>query len=187
MHTLSNIFDDSIYQYTKVNAILAIDEDGGMGLDNTLPWPHNSEDMRRFKRMTEFGIVVMGRKTWESLPVRPLKNRINVIITTQNIGSWHDPMTNTEIVSAAGELPVIIDTLMQRYAGKTIWVIGGPEIIYQSAPRLERLHITKIPGQYKCDVSIDLEKLINNKFKLVREEFIDDTYTASTETWDLIK
>ena len=187
MHILSNIFDDSIYKITLVNAIFAIDESGGMGLNNTMPWPHNPEDLRQFKRLTDFGIVIMGRKTWESLPIRPLKNRINVIVTTRDIDTHTPPESNSEIITASGSLPIIIDTLLQQYPNKLIWIIGGPEIIYQSVSRLERLVITKIPGKYNCDVSINLDKLMQNNFKLVREEFIDFNYSTMVETWDLIK
>lgn len=60
--------------------IAAIDSVGAIGKDGKLPW-HEPEDLRFFKKTTKGGLVIMGRKTWESLPVRPLPDRINMVIT----------------------------------------------------------------------------------------------------------
>ena len=63
--------------------ILACDPKGGIGYKNKLPWNKIQGDLPRFKRLTDDCIIVMGRKTWESLPVKPLPNRTNLIITSQ--------------------------------------------------------------------------------------------------------
>ena len=60
--------------------ILACDLKGGIGYQNKLPW-HIPLDLSRFKSLTKNGVVVMGRKTWESLPKKPLPNRVNVVIS----------------------------------------------------------------------------------------------------------
>ena len=57
--------------------IVALNEKNGIGLNNKIPWKC-PEDLRWFRYITENNIIVMGRKTWESLPHRPLKNRINI-------------------------------------------------------------------------------------------------------------
>ena len=60
--------------------IIALNEKNGIGLNNEIPWKC-PEDLRFFRQMTENNVVVMGRKTWESLPHRPLKNRINIVLS----------------------------------------------------------------------------------------------------------
>ena len=66
--------------------IVAIDQEQGIGKDNGIPW-HFSEDLQNFKRLTINNVVIMGRKTWDSLPARfkPLDHRSNIIITRDPI------------------------------------------------------------------------------------------------------
>ena len=68
-----------------IKAILAHDAKYGIGKDNDLPWPKNEADMKWFKAMTLNHTVVMGRKTWDSLPFKPLPNRHNIIVTSNEI------------------------------------------------------------------------------------------------------
>ena len=62
-----------------IKAILACDADWGIGKDGDLPWPHNPADLKWFKQSTLNHTVVMGKATWDSLPVKPLPNRVNVL------------------------------------------------------------------------------------------------------------
>ena len=66
---------------SKIGAIVAIAENGVIGNGLEIPW-HISEDFKHFKRTTTGGIIVMGRRTWESLGSKPLPNRENVVITS---------------------------------------------------------------------------------------------------------
>ena len=63
-----------------ISIIVAVSEDWGIGKDNELLW-HISEDLKRFKRLTSGNTVIMGKKTWESLPRRPLPGRKNIVLT----------------------------------------------------------------------------------------------------------
>ena len=63
-----------------ISIIVAVSEDWGIGKDNELLW-HISEDLKRFKRLTTGKTVIMGKKTWESLPRRPLPGRKNIVLT----------------------------------------------------------------------------------------------------------
>ena len=65
-----------------ISAIVAVDENWGIGSNNEL-LEHIPEDLRRFKKLTDENTVVMGRKTWDSLPVKPLPNRFNIVISRQ--------------------------------------------------------------------------------------------------------
>ena len=69
-----------------INAIFAVDSQGGLGKNGSLPWPKNSEDLRWFKQNTLGHIVVMGGNTWrDPLMPKPLPGRINVVITSQTV------------------------------------------------------------------------------------------------------
>ncbi len=69
----------------KFKLIAAVCSDGGMGYKGRLPWPHNKADMAQFaKRTTGAGnnAIIMGAKTWDSIPARPLRNRANLILSS---------------------------------------------------------------------------------------------------------
>ncbi|MGR3416285.1 dihydrofolate reductase [Paracoccus sp. (in: a-proteobacteria)] len=63
-----------------LSLIVARAQDGAIGKDNRIPW-HIPQDLRMFQRETTGGALIMGRRTWESLPVRPLKNRLNCVLS----------------------------------------------------------------------------------------------------------
>ena len=65
-----------------MHLIVAVNQKNVIGKNNNIPW-HISEDLKNFKEVTNNNIIVMGRKTYESLPQKPLPNRINVVITSQ--------------------------------------------------------------------------------------------------------
>ena len=67
---------------SEIVLVVAIAQNGVIGKDGLIPW-HISEDMKRFKALTLGHTVVMGRKTWDSLPRKPLPGRINVVVTRQ--------------------------------------------------------------------------------------------------------
>ncbi len=75
---------------------------GAIGRDNTIPW-HAPEDLAAFQRETTGGAVIMGRRTWESLPFKPLKNRLNIVVTS-DAALWDStaPDPETAVTMALG-------------------------------------------------------------------------------------
>ena len=67
-----------------IHLIWAQDNNGGIGLNGQLPW-HISEDLKNFKKITSNSTIIMGRKTWDSLPKKPLPNRENIVMSSSNI------------------------------------------------------------------------------------------------------
>ena len=70
----------------KIHFIWAQDVNGGIGENGKLPW-HISEDLKNFKSLTYNSTVIMGRKTWDSLPIKPLPNRQNIVLSTKQQNS----------------------------------------------------------------------------------------------------
>jgi dihydrofolate reductase/thymidylate synthase len=151
--------------------IVAIDKNNGIGKNNTIPW-YIKEELRYFKQVTthtnrilDKNIVIMGRKTWESIPNghRPLTNRINIIITTNK----NYDITNYEHTYIQSSLDDAI-TLSQSlsYANTTnIFIIGG-ERLYNEAithDECDKLYITEVYGKYECDCYFPA---ITDNFKL---------------------
>ena len=132
----------------KMAMIVAMDEDGCIGHQGDLPWRLKS-DMQRFKTLTEadgFNAVIMGRKTWDSLPdsFRPLPERINIVMS-RDIGWSHD---EAEVALYHGRAIEI------AYAEgcDECWVIGGAQIYEMFIDRVEEIHVTTVHTSGSGDV-----------------------------------
>ena len=137
-----------------IKAILACDDYGGVSRDGTLPWPHNSTDLKWFKDNTAGHVVVMGSTTWEDphMP-RPLPKRTNVLVTTRKDDyPGADGYIN-------GDLNVQLKELEDACPGLIIWNIGGPNIIEQSLGVIDEFYLSRIPGTYSCDTFLPIGKI----------------------------
>ena len=123
---------------SHLTIIVATDQQGGIGIDNTLPWKL-PEDLAHFKRLTTGHPILMGRKTFDSIG-RPLPNRRNIVIT-RNPDWRHDGVEAVSSVEAAIAL----------LNGAEGYVIGGAEIYKQALPLTQRLIITEIGQTFDCD------------------------------------
>lgn len=140
-----------------VNAILACDAEGGIGLNNELPWDHNGADMKWFRENTVNNIVVMGRKTWESIGFHPLPKRINVVISTQEFGG-------PDLI-VAGDIDMIIETVKSKYPSKNIWFIGGANIYQQAHSYCDNIYLTQFEETYKCDARVELKNMLRGRYE----------------------
>jgi len=139
--------------------ILACDPNGGIGYQNKLPWTNIQGDLPRFKRLTEGHPVVMGRNTWDSLPKKPLPNRINIVVTSR-------PFVEHGVAS--------INRLLNY--PDLYWLIGGAKLIEQAWPYINEIHLTKVYDHYACDTFIDLLYIEHNYVQTYSEMFPDHTY-----------
>lgn len=131
-----------------VNAIVACDSLYGIGKNSGLPWPHNVEDMRWFRKNTEGSIVVMGRKTWESIGCRPLNKRLNIIISNSSLTGDYDNQYY-------GNMEKVLQVIQSDYPDLDVWVIGGGEIYKQALPYCDCLYLTKFKESYDCDTFLE--------------------------------
>lgn len=162
--------------------LFAIDDGNGIGIDGRLPWPHNKDDMKWFKSTTEQQIVVMGKNTWNSCDMpKPLPGRLNILVTNKFIENPH-------IEQFRGDIPEALTLIKDSNPDKNIFVIGGVNVLLQARPVLEKLYITRIPGEYQSDVKLDLASFLEN-FNLINtinlnscnvEEYQNETISRST-------
>ena len=126
----------------NINMIFARAANGVIGHKNAIPW-HLPEDLAHFKKLTFGCPVIMGRKTWDSLPprFRPLPGRSNVVITRQT-GWKADGALN------AGSLQ---DALALCHTSSDVWIIGGEQIYTQAEPLASRIEVTHIDKDYVGD------------------------------------
>jgi len=122
--------------------IAAVARNGVIGKDNQMLW-QLPEDLRFFKDATHGHPVIMGRKTWQSLPprFRPLPGRRNLVVT-------HDAGFDAPGAECVGSL----DAALQRVQGEpTVFVIGGAQLYAQALPRAQRLLLTEIDRDFDGD------------------------------------
>ena len=126
----------------KIIFLVALDRNNLMGGSNTIPW-HHPEDIKRFKKITTGYPVVMGRKTWESLSIQPLPNRINIVLTRDQ---------NYTTFGKAEVYNNLKDVLTTFKNYDKIFVIGGAEIFNSYINYADILDVTKIDAEYEGDV-----------------------------------
>lgn len=131
----------------RIALILARAKNGVIGADGGLPW-RLPADMRHFKDITLNKPVIMGRKTWESLP-KPLVDRLNIVITRNTAyaaaGAQVAPNVEAAIEVAKKEMP-----------GREVMVIGGAEIYQLALPRARRIYLTEIDLEPEGDTYFDV-------------------------------
>ena len=149
-----------------IKAILACDELGGVSKDGSMPWPHNSTDLKWFKDATAGHIVVMGSTTWKAPDMpRPLPKRKNIVISSK-VSEYVDSGVDGVI---QGDLNMHLKVLEKNYPSLITWVIGGPNIIEQSLGVIDEFYLSRIPGEYDCDTFLPMKK-IETLFKVKWEE-----------------
>jgi len=114
-------FINYIKMYSDFEMLVAVDNNNAIGSNNTIPW-YIPEDLKRFQDITKNNIVVMGRKTFESLPNGKLKNRINIVITNNITNKNTEPHL---IFTNMNNFHTIIDNIKNN---KKVFIIGGSEI-----------------------------------------------------------
>ena len=126
----------------QINLIYARAANGVIGKDNTMLW-HLPEDMAHFKQLTNGWPVIMGRKTWDSLPrkFRPLPGRVNIVITRQT--DWTADGTTA--------VPSLAQALTLCHASSEVWVIGGAQIYALAEPLAHRAEVTEIQQDFEGD------------------------------------
>ncbi|MDP2170328.1 MAG: dihydrofolate reductase [Rhodocyclaceae bacterium] len=125
----------------RLTLIAAVAKNGVIGDGNALPW-HLPEDLRHFKALTTGHAVIMGRKTWESLPVRfrPLPDRLNIVMT-------RDP---SYVAEGATVVHSMADALAAA-TGHSAFVIGGAELYAHALPLADRLELTELSREFPGD------------------------------------
>lgn len=134
----------------KIRIIVAYSENRVIGKDGKIPW-HLPEDMQHFKETTGNGPVIMGRKTYESIPekFRPLPGRLNVILSRSDPSNmlWYNP----NVPMRVGSLQHAIDVAIQAEQGKDIWIIGGGQVYNEALEIADEVIASEVKGEFEGD------------------------------------
>lgn len=129
-----------------VALVVARSDNGVIGQQGRIPW-RVPEDMRHFRQVTLGKPCIMGRKTWDSLPVKPLPGRTNIVMT-------RDHSFSAEGAAVASSMEDAL-RMAQRGEPPEIMIIGGSEIYRLAAPYAGRVYLTEIHGQFCGDTQLE--------------------------------
>ncbi|PWK20995.1 dihydrofolate reductase [Xanthomarina spongicola] len=143
---------------SEITLIVAAGENDAIGKDNQLIW-HLSDDLKRFKELTNGHHIIMGRKTFESFP-KPLPNRTHVVITRQD---------NYKVPSGVIVVNNLEDAFDASKSDKQPFVIGGGEIYKQAMPFADKIELTRVHENFDADtffpkIDLNIWKETNNSF-----------------------
>ncbi len=140
-----------------ISIIVAVSDDWGIGMNNELLW-HIPEDLKRFKKLTMGKTIIMGKRTWESLPRRPLPGRKNIVLTD----------IPDECIDGSVTAYTIEDALSKCVQDEEIFIIGGGMVYRQFMPIADRLYITHVHKKAPADVWFP--KIDRRKWKIIEKE-----------------
>jgi len=125
----------------KISIIVAVAANWAIGKDNDLLW-HISNDLKWFKKHTSGNPVIMGKKTWDSLPVKPLPQRLNIVISD-------NPQDSYDGCQTVGSIDEAINNMDRE---KENFIIGGGSVYTQFLPRAQKLYLTKVHKEFDADI-----------------------------------
>lgn len=160
----------------QISIITAFDQNGVIGLNNTLPW-HIPEDFVWFKENTLHKSVIMGHKTYQSIG-KPLPNRTNIVLSRSNI-SFPGCLTFTSLETA----------LKHCQQEKEVMIIGGSQIYQEALPFCHKLYITRVLSDFPGDTyfpSIDWHQwdcLYSSEIKHSHKQKLDFQFFIYQRHW----
>jgi dihydrofolate reductase len=133
----------------QLNAIVAMADNRVIGNGNKLPW-HLPEDLKYFSQLTKGHAVLMGRKTYESLPekFRPLPQRLNLVLSSSLTVKHPD----VRVFSSVEHLSAELESGAVKLPSKVLWLIGGAAVYQELLEVCDKLYLTRVQGNFVGDV-----------------------------------
>lgn len=158
-----------------IKLIMSIDQNYGIAKEGKLAYSSKT-DLKRFKLLTNNSTIIMGRKTWDSLPQKPLKNRHNLIYSRNKELQNNNFSLNCQ--------PYFFNNFKELYntwkndlcddLNDDLWIIGGNSVIEEYFDFIQEFHITEFQANFNCDVFCHKLKELKNKdkFKIIQNDYI---------------
>lgn len=144
-----------------MKAIFAVNAWDGFAVGNTMPWPRNTVDLQRFRKLTTGATVVMGRGTWDSDMPKPLPNRKNIVLSK----------------TLVDDRCIVCDTISQLLEevknDTNVWVIGGVQTLWELRPHVTNVYMTRFHYKDRADITLDTDKYLQD-YELIDKEFHSD-------------
>jgi len=137
-----------IHPTPNLSIIVACAQNMAIGKDNDLLW-HISDDLKRFKSLTSGHPVIMGRRTYDSLPKKPLPKRRNIILTHDPDFQPVSPANSTATIEVAHSIPQVLKLVRDE---EEAFIIGGGTIYRDFLPLVKNLYVTWVYQDFEADV-----------------------------------
>ena len=137
-----------INPFPNLSIIVALAQNMAIGRDNDLLW-HISDDLKRFKSLTAGHTVVMGRRTFDSLPKKPLPKRRNIVLTHDPSCAFDVPPTASGTLEVAPSIPQVLRMVQGE---EETFIMGGGAIYRDFLPLVGRLYVTWVYKDFEADV-----------------------------------
>ena len=161
---------------SELHLIVAIADDGAIGIKGDMPWGRNlPADLRHFKETTMGHPIMMGRKTYESLPKRPLPGRTNIVVTR-----------NSEYQAEGAAVVHSLEEALEYESGEKLFLIGGGELYREGIKLADVLHITLVHHTWEDadtffpDIDLDTWQCVQNDYHEADEK---NLYPYSFTRW----
>lgn len=153
--------------------IICTDSMCGIGKNGTIPWNH-PEDMKYFAKQTKNGMVIMGRKTHETLPLKHLPNRTNIVLS-RNWRALGNAKWQEKRVYHVG-YNYFFNTKVRNNIDfpENTWVIGGAQVYETLLKFVDEIHWTQIEGDYDCDTHFNMSFLLTQAWECVNVHTLSD-------------
>ena len=177
-----------------MEAIVAVDLHNGIAKNGSIPWT-SKKDMTHFYKKTTGNIVIMGRNTYFSIPEekRPLKNRLNIVLTGQpqlyqdtsnsNVIFTDDDSIYLDMFNGPEKYKSVFPFLNENFK---VFVIGGKQIYEKLIPLCDTIWLTQIKKDYNCDLFLKNEYNFNNKMMVTEIDNDDELVIYKYEKYNLI-
>ncbi len=142
-----------------ISIIVAIAENNAIGLNNDLLW-HISDDLKRFKKLTTGNVIIMGKRTYESLPKGALPNRVNMVITDNK----DERIEGCVMAYSLDEAIALMDETKENF------IIGGGMVYKQFLPIANKLYLTTVHKEFEADTFFPA--INREEWKVQEEEFV---------------
>ena len=169
----------------EFSVVIAFTTKYGIGKNGNLPWPHIKPDMDRFMSITDGGIVIMGRKTYESLPdkARPLKNRLNIVVSSTT--SQKDYASSVVVVSSLAD--ALSHSASSSWSNRRVFVIGGANLYTEAVGRDDcvTIYATRIGiDPWECDTTVPIFETVVNTWTPVS---VSKTFSNADIPYDFVE
>lgn len=155
---------------TRISIIVAMDERRGIGKDNKIPW-HIRDDLIKLKTLTKDHVVILGRKTYDSMvwyyikSGKPMPGKLYIVITHDK--SYKPARDNAQVAHSLEEAISFARSHLARL--EEIFIIGGGQIFEQALPLADKLYLTIVQGDFGCDTFFpdysEFKKVISQESK----------------------
>ena len=159
-----------------INCLVAVERNQGIGFEGQMPWPHLKGDMRWFKEKTTDQIVIMGRKTWDSIGGKALPNRINLVLSRSKIEGPDCCSDDTDW---------LLGYCKTFYPYKEIFIIGGSAVYQHYMDIVDRFYVTEIDADFKCDTFFDLKYVQENFTKVTEHATFNEPLKYTIKEYNL--